>query len=217
MTYLITFFEGVLSFLSPCMLPLLPVYLSFFAGKAEKGRAKPARIFAFILGFTLTFVVLGLLFSALGAFLARWQGAVNLICGALMVLFGLNILELVRLPGFRGGGPRVEVYDTLSAFLFGLVYPLNLTPCVGVFLGAALALAASSGSAMQGAAMLLLYALGLGLPFALSAFIMSHLDALFRTVKEHYALVNRVSGLLLILAGVLTACGLLNRWMSLFA
>ena len=217
MIYLFTFLEGVLSFLSPCMLPLLPVYLSFFAGNADQGKAKPARILAFILGFTLTFLVLGLLFSALGAFLARWQTAVNLACGVLMVLFGLSCLDVFHLPYLRTGGVRVKVYDTLSAFLFGLVYPLNLTPCVGVFLGAALAMAASAGSTARGTALLLLYALGLGLPFALSAFIMSHLDALFRAVKEHYKIVNDVSGILLILAGMLTACGLLNRWMGLFA
>lgn len=215
MTVLITFLEGVLSFLSPCMLPLLPVYLSYFAG-GGRGRARGGRILAFIAGFTLSFMVLGLLFSALGALLARHQTLVNLLCGALMILFGLSFLDVVRLPQPRGG-KQVAVYDVFSAFVFGLIYPINLTPCVGAFLGAALALAASSGSAGRGALLLFVYSLGLGLPFALSAYLAGRLDSFFKAVKAHYDVVNRVSGALLILAGILTATGVMGRWMSLFA
>ena len=217
MTYLITFLEGILSFLSPCMLPLLPVYLSYFAGNADKHDGKGSRIPAFILGFTLSFMVLGLLFSALGAMLARYQTVVNLVCGALMLLFGLSCLDVIRLPRVFSGAKQVRVVDSLSAFLFGIVYPLNLTPCVGAFLGSALALATASGSAAKGALLLLVYSLGLGIPFVLSAYLISRLNSFFTAVKSHYAVVNRVSGALLIVAGLLTASGLMSRWMSLFA
>lgn len=216
MTYFITFLEGVLSFLSPCMLPLLPVYLSYFAGNADK-EGKGSRIPAFLLGFTLSFMVLGLLFSALGTALARHQAVVNLVCGVVMILFGLSCLNVIHLPQIFSGTREVQVVDSLSAFLFGIVYPLNLTPCVGAFLGSALALATASGSAAKGALLLLVYSFGLGMPFVLSAHIISHLDSFFTVVKSHYAVVNRVSGGLLIIAGLLTASGLLGRWMRFFA
>ena len=217
MTYFITFLEGILSFLSPCMLPLLPVYLSYFAGTADKNEGRGSRIPAFILGFTLSFMGLGLLFSALGAVLAQRRNVVNLVCGAVMIVFGLSCSEVIRLPQIFCGARQIQVVDSLSAFLFGLVYPLNLTPCIGAFLGSALALATASGSAAKGALLLLVYSLGLGIPFVLSAHIISHLDSFFTAVKSHYTVVNRVSGGLLIVAGLLTASGLLSRWMSFFA
>ena len=217
MIYLITFLEGVLSFLSPCMLPLLPVYLSYFAGNTGKTRSNSSRIPSFILGFTLSFLVLGLLFSALGTALARYQTAVNIVCGAVMVLFALSCLDVIHLPRAFSGARQVKAVNSLSAFVFGLVYPLNLTPCVGAFLGSALALAAASGNMAKGALLLLFYSFGLGIPFALSAHIISHLDSFFTAVKSHYAVVNCVSGALLAIAGLLTATGMMGRWMSFFA
>ena len=198
------------------MLPLPPVYLSYFAGGGE-GRGRGGRILAFICGFTLSFMVLGLTLSALGALLSARQRLVDLVCGALMALFGLNILGVVRLPQPRVGGKQIAVYDVFSAFVFGLIYPINLTPCVGAFLGSALALAASSGGAARGALLLLVYSLGLGIPFALSALLMGRLDVFFKAVKEHYDVVERISGGLLILAGILTAAGVMGRWMRLFS
>ena len=216
MRYVLTFLEGVLSFLSPCMLPLLPVYLSFFAGGADRRKAKFLRIAAFIAGFTLSFMGLGLLFSALGAFLARWQRAVEIAGGAFMIAAGLSFLDVIPLPFFRGVSGKYPVTGVLSAFCFGLLYPLELTPCVGAFLGSALALAAVSGSALQGILLLFVYAMGLGIPFLLSALIMSHLDALFAGVKSHYAVINRICGGLLIVMGLLMALGWFGRWMRLF-
>jgi len=213
MTYLITFLEGLLSFLSPCLLPMLPVYLSYFAGRGEEGRAI-WRILAFVLGFTLSFMVLGLAMSALGGLLSRHRRWVELVCGALMILFGLSCLELLPLRLPSAGGGRFPVGSAASAFLFGLIYPVNLTPCVGAFLGSALALAASSASAGRGAMLLLVYSLGLGLPFVLSGLIMSRLEQLFAKIKSRYAVVKGISGGLLILAGILTAAGLMSRLMT---
>lgn len=216
MRWLLTFLEGILSFLSPCMLPLLPVYLSFFAGGADRREAKISRIAAFIAGFTLSFMGLGLLFSALGAFLSRWQRAVEIAGGAFMIAAGLSFFDVVPLPFFRGVSGKHSVTGVLSAFCFGLIYPLELTPCVGAFLGSALALAAASGSVLQGTLLLSVYAMGLGIPFLLSALVMSHLDALFAGIKSHYALVNRICGGLLIGMGLVMAFGWFGRWMRLF-
>ncbi len=219
MLYLITFLEGILSFLSPCLLPLLPVYLSYFAGNQEENqkRGQLARILAFIAGFTLSFMVLGLAFSMLGAVVSRPQSLVNLICGGAMVFFGLVYLNVLPVTVFGTGPRKMKVYDLVSSFLFGLLYPINLTPCVGAFLGSALALAATTGSVGQGVLLLAVYSLGLGIPFLLSALIMSHLTVFFSRVKAHYAVIDRVSGGLLIVMGVLVMTGLFQRLLSLIS
>ena len=215
MVYLITFLEGILSFLSPCMLPMLPVYLSFFAGRSEGRQTQIGRILAFILGFTLCFLLLGTGFAALGGLLNRYRSVVNLICGGMMAAFGLSFLDIVPLPFFKGVSARVRITGVLSAFLFGVIYSLSLTPCVGAFLGSALLLATTSGSMGQGALMLLVYSLGMGIPFLLSALLASHLDVLFSGIKAHYSLLNRICGGFLIAVGLLTAFGWMNALISL--
>lgn len=216
MTYAITFLEGIFSFLSPCMLPMLPVYLSYFAAGGERGwRGQMARILAFMLGFTLTFLLLGLLFSTLGQFFARWRTAVNLVCGLVMILFGLSAAGVIRLPLAGGAVQGRTAAGLASAFVFGVVYSVNLTPCVGVFLGSALLLAASAGSTTKGAALLLLYSLGLGVPFLLSALLAGRLDELFRGIKRHYDIFNRICGGFLIAVGALIACGGMDTLIAL--
>lgn len=186
MTYLITFLEGIFSFLSPCMLPMLPVYLSYFAGNADRRKEKVLRILAFILGFTLSFLALGIFFSVLGRVLTRYQTIVNVICGIIMILFGFSFLDVVHLPMFKGVSKRVEITGIASALLFGIIYSINLTPCVGAFLGSALLLATTAGNVAKGILLLLVYSMGLGIPFLLSALFVSHLGAVFSGIKTHY-------------------------------
>lgn len=133
MNYLITFLEGIISFISPCMLPLLPVYISYFAGKADKKGHMLLRAVFFVLGFTFTFSLLGLFSGALGALLAEHQRAVNLITGLIVIVFGLSYLDVIKLPFFKGMEGGREISSVFSAFLFGIVYSVSLTPCVGCF------------------------------------------------------------------------------------
>ena len=155
MQYLITFLEGLISFISPCMLPMLPLYVSYFAG-GEKNRTRTAvRAAAFVLGFTVTFMLLGLFAGSLGVVLNRYRTAVNIVTGALVILFGLSYLEVIRLPFFTGMKRMGQVKSVSGAFLFGLIYSVSLTPCVGAFLGSALMLASSAGSAGMGVLLLL--------------------------------------------------------------
>ena len=217
MQYLITFLEGIISFLSPCMLPMLPIYLSYFAGDADRREKTFFRALCFVLGFTLVFSLLGLFAGTLGSFLVRYRTAVNLVTGVIVILFGLGYLEVFRLPFFSGMQSGRKVTGAFSAFLFGVVYSVSLTPCVGAFLGSALMLASASGTAMQGLLLLLVYSLGLGVPFLLSAVLIGRLGTLFTKIKQHYRSINLVCGIFLIVVGIAMAFGWMNRLLALFS
>ncbi len=217
MQYLITFLEGVISFVSPCMLPMLPLYVSYFAGGADKKRKTLLNAAAFILGFTVVFTSLGLFAGSLGMLLARYRTAVNIVCGAVVVLFGLSYLEVFRLPFLKGMSGSHKVTGFLSAFVFGVVYSVSLTPCVGAFLGSALMLASASGTALKGTLLLLVYSMGLGVPFFIAAALLDKLSGALKFIKSHYKIINRVCGGFLIAVGVAMMFGLLNSVMSLFS
>ena len=216
MQYLITFLEGVISFISPCMLPMLPLYISYFAGEAGR-RHTLARAAVFVAGFTAVFTAMGLFAGTLGSFLLRWQRTVDIVAGLVVMLLGLSYLEIIPLPFFRGVQGQRKITGVFSALVFGMVYSVSLTPCVGAFLGSALMLASSAGGAARGALLLLPYSLGLGVPFLLSAALLSQLSAAFNWIKRHYRVINLVSGGFLVVMGLLMALGLMNRFLSLFA
>lgn len=221
MSYLITFIEGIISFISPCMLPMLPVYISYFAGhNSEEEGKRPktvARVLAFVLGFTLVFTALGVFAGTLGRLLSTYQRWVNLVCGIIVILFGLSYLDVLRIPFFKGMQGQHKVTGILSAFVFGAIYSISLTPCVGAFLGSALMLASSAGSALKGATLLLVYSLGLGIPFILSAILLDKLASAFNWIKRHYKIINLVCGIALIIVGILMALGYLNALFALFS
>lgn len=217
MRYLITFLEGIVSFLSPCMLPMLPIYISYFAAGEERRGRTLARSAAFVLGFTAVFTALGLGAGTLGVLLSRYQRWVDLVCGLIVIALGLGYLEVIPLPFFQGVQGRRQIGGILSAFLFGMVYSVSLTPCVGAFLGSALMLASTSGGALTGCLLLLAYSLGLGIPFLLSAVLIDQLKGAFAFVKAHYKQLNLICGGFLILVGLLMAFGWLGKLMALFS
>lgn len=217
MQYLITFLEGVISFISPCMLPMLPIYISYFAGGgASRGRVA-VRAGMFVLGFTAVFSALGLFAGTLGGFLAEYRMWVDIVCGALVVLFGLSYLEVIRLPFFKGMSGGREIKGAFSALVFGMVYSVSLTPCVGAFLGSALMLASSAGGAIKGLSLLAVYSLGLGVPFFVSALLIGKLNSAFGFIKAHYRVINIVCGAFLILVGLAMAFGLMDPLLALFS
>ena len=219
MQYFITFTEGVISFISPCMLPMLPLYLSYFAAGLEKEQKHKTilRAAAFTLGFSLLFSLMGLFAGTIGSFLTKYQLALNIVSGVIVILFGLSYLEVFRLPFLKGMQSQQKITGVFSAFLFGMIYSVSLTPCVGAFLGSALMLASTQGSALKGVMLLIAYSLGLGLPFLLSALLLEKLSAAFDFIKKHYKIINLVCGCFLILMGILMATGLMNRFLALFS
>lgn len=219
MQYLISFLEGIITFISPCLLPMLPIYVSYFAGGGERSTKKTLLgASGFVLGFTVVFVAMGALAGTVGSFLTRYQTTVNVISGLIVILFGLNFMGVVKLNLFQGQmNTEVTPNGFFSSVLFGLIFSLGWTPCVGAFLGSALILASQQGHVLEGMGMLLAYSAGLGIPFMVSALLIDKLKSAFNWIKSHYTLVNRVSGGLLIFVGVLMATGTLGRllnWLS---
>ena len=217
MEFVITFLEGFISFISPCMLPMLPLYISYFAGGADKKHKVFLRAFSFILGFTVVFSLLGLFAGTLGAFLKEYKTVVNIVGGLLIVVFGLSYLEVIKLPFFKGMQSGRTANTVVSAFLFGIIYSVSLTPCIGAFLGSALALAGTSGTAVKGVLVLVTYSLGLGAPFLLSALLIEKLNTAFTFITKHYRVINIVCGCFLILVGILMACGLMDAITAVFS
>ena len=219
MQYVISFLEGIITFISPCLLPMLPIYISYFAGGGERTTQKTLRgALGFVLGFTIVFVAMGALAGTVGSFLKKYQTAVNIVSGLIVIIFGLNFLGVLKLNLFRGGGQMsISPNGFFSSVLFGIIFSVGWTPCVGAFLGSALMLASQQGHVLEGMLMLLVYSLGLGIPFLVSALLIDKLKSAFNWIKSHYDLVNKISGALLICVGVLMATGTLGRfltWMS---
>ena len=217
MQYLITFLEGIISFISPCMLPMLPIYISYFAGGGDKKKNTFLNAISFVLGFTLVFTALGLFAGSLGTFLSDYQTVVNIVSGALVIVFGLSYLEIIKIPFFKGVNSKIEIKGVVSAFLFGVIYSISLTPCVGAFLGSALMLASSAGGAVKGILLLLVYSLGLGIPFVFSAVLIDGLKGAISFIKRHYRVINIVCGVFLIIIGIFMMTGYMNLILSIFS
>ena len=218
MLYFISFLEGIITFISPCLLPLLPVYISYFAGGNPDKDTKNAAWSAsgFVLGFTVVFVTLGAFAGLLGRFLRRYQIVVNIVTGAVVVVFGLHYLGVLKIELLNKArlSRKGNMKGFFSAVLFGIVFSISWTPCVGAFLGSALMLASREGSAVQGILMLMCYSLGLGIPFLLSAVLIEKLKTAFDWIKKHYSAINIVSGVFLVAIGILMMTGFIGKFIS---
>ena len=220
MQYVIAFLEGIITFISPCLLPMLPIYISYFAGGGERSTGKTLKgALGFVFGFTVVFVALGALAGTVGSFLREYQTAVNVVSGLIVIFFGLNFLGVFKLNLFRGSRYSVNTdhMGFFSALLFGIIFSVGWTPCVGAFLGSALMLASQQAHVIEGMLMLLAYSLGLGIPFVLSAVLIDYLKTAFNWIKKNYRVINTVSGGLLVLIGILMATGTLGRLLNLLS
>ena len=220
MQYLISFLEGIITFISPCLLPMLPIYISYFAGGNTKNTKKTLTgAFGFVLGFTEVFVSLGALAGTLGGFLKQHQTMVNLISGLIVIIFGLNYLGLLKINIFNGNRRNFNTgnLNFFTCLLFGIIFSIGWTPCVGAFLGSALMLASQQGKVLTGMLMLLAYSLGLGIPFILSAILIQKLKSTFDFIKRNYKVINSISGIFLVLVGIMMATGTLGRLLAVLS
>ena len=220
MQYLLLFLEGVITFISPCLLPMLPIYLSFFAAGDTDRRRTLRNALGFVLGFTIGFIIMGAFMGIMGKLVREYQTVLNIVTGAVVILFGLNFMGVLKI-GFlnRASQQDANVKDLnfFSSMLFGIVFSIGWTPCVGAFLGSALLLASQGGSLLQGIVMLLAFSLGLGIPFVVSALLVDRLKGAFDFIKRHYRVINLVSGLVLVIVGILMATGYMGYWLSLLS
>ena len=245
--YLLVLLEGFITFVSPCFLPMLPVYLLYFAGSGQAAlsaaggtvaeaksaavsrRAVLASAAVFVLGFTLVFTAMGAFAGLLGGLLEKYHFWLHIVTGAVMVLFGLNHIGVLRI-GFLNRhnhshdehehehGHKQSRRGLWASFLLGMVFSVSWTPCMGTFLTASLMLAAQEASVLQGMLMLLCYSLGLGVPFILSGLIIDRLQTAFSFFKKHQKVISLLSGLFLILLGILTMTGvmeMLHDWIGI--
>ena len=218
MQYFISFLEGILTFISPCLLPMLPIYVSYFAGGEESTLKRTLKnALGFVGGFTVVFVCLGALAGTLGALVSRYRVVLDIVTGLVVVFFGLHFLGLFQLRMFRGinRSRGDKPLGFFSSLVFGMIFSVGWTPCVGAFLGSALMLASQQGKTLVGVMMLLCYSLGLGIPFVISALAIDKLKGAFGWIKKHYRIVNIVCGIVLIIVGIAMMTGLLGKLLAL--
>lgn len=220
---------GLLSFLSPCVLPLIPAYLSFMTGlttaELESGSVSWRRTVVpallFVAGFSLVFVSLGASASVIGQYLVQYRAVIEKVAGLAVIAFGVLMLGIIRVPWLYSEA-RVDLGKARSfgrgaAFVMGMAFAAGWTPCVGPILGSILALAGSSGDVGQGALLLLAYSAGLGVPFVMVALLFAQLKPLMRWLNRHSLVINRVAGSLLIVVGALIFTGqlsVLGAWLT---
>lgn len=208
MEYVLTFLEGIMTFISPCILPLLPIYISYFAGQSgiekEKNNRAIINSIGFVIGFTIVFVLLGAFASTLGTVLNDYKGIISVIFGVLIIIFGLQFMEIIKIP-FLNRTNKMDIklnnINFLKSILFGIVFSIGWTPCVGAFLGSALMIVATQGEIVKGILLLLLYSIGLGIPFIISAVLIEKPKGAFSFIKNHYKVVNIISGIILLIMG----------------
>jgi len=221
MEALLVFVEGFLAFISPCILPMVPVYLVYLAGKKtdDNNRALILNTLGFILGFTLIFVAMGATASTIGSLLASHRLFVQQISGVIIIVFGLHYMGVLKI-GFlnreRRFTAKTENLNMLSSLIFGMAFSLGWTPCIGPLLGAALTKAANMNTIWEGMLLLFIFSMGLGVPFFLSAVAMEKLKTVFDFMKRHFRAITFISGLLLIIVGVAFLFNIFGYWAALF-
>lgn len=218
-------FAGLLSFLSPCVLPLVPPYLCYLAGTSVSELAKAGEIDSglrrhallaalfFVLGFSTVFVALGAGASLIGAILRAYSHILSQVAGVVIIIMGLHFLGIARL-GFLSQEARLEVdkpAGPVGAFVMGLAFAFGWTPCIGPVLAGVLAVAGSEGSVMRGAGLLAVYSAGLGVPFLLAAFAMGPFLRFLQRFRQHIGKVEKTMGALLVVTGIAFLTGSMSQ------
>ena len=205
MDFIIIFIEGIASFLSPCVLPMLPMYVSYFAGQDKDLKKTIINSLGFVLGFTIIFVLLGIFASTLGKVITANSKYINIIFGIIIIIFGMHymgILNIKILNKSKGIKKNSDKLSFFSAIIFGMIFSVCWTPCVGVFLSSALMMSATSENILKGGFMLFIYSIGLGIPFILTSIFLERLKNTFDCIKKHYNMINKIAGIILIFSGI---------------
>jgi cytochrome c-type biogenesis protein len=217
---LLLFLEGVLTFVSPCILPMFPVFLMYLSDESRlKGKSLIMNLLGFILGFTIVFVTLGATATAIGSILSTNRLLLQRIGGIIIILFGLNMAGFIHIRFLnRQSGLKMkrEGSGFTSSLIFGIVFSFGWSPCLGTFLGSALILASDASTMLLGMFYLLVFSLGLGLPFFITGVLFSKFESSFNFIKKHYGIITKISGIFLVLIGLLMLLNLFGYYQRLF-
>lgn len=205
MEYLITFIEGIASFISPCILPVIPIYISYFGAGNKNSKKAIINSIGFIGGFSLIFILLGIFASTLGKIVHTYVNYINIVLGLFLIIIGLNYMGLIfikLLNKTKGIKQNNKDLNIISSIIFGVMFSLSWTPCVGAFLSSALILASTTGSILKGTILLSLYSLGLAIPFIITTIFIEKIKKTFDFIKKHYNIINKIAGSILVLSGL---------------
>ena len=226
MDYVLTFIEGVASFISPCMLPMIPIYLSYFIGenngistrdnneednneednkKNKINKNVVINSIGFVIGFTALFIILGVFANSIGNILTKYVKYIKIIFGILIIIFGLNYMEILKINFFNRTNMKSinkNNFNFFKSILFGILFSCSWTPCIGTFLSSALLLVAQTESMIKGIVLMFIYSIGIGIPFIISAIFIDKLKNVFNFIKSHYNVIKKISGIILIIAGI---------------
>lgn len=220
---LVALIAGIVSFLSPCVLPIVPPYLAYMSGvslgdmsnvAASRRKAVIAALF-FVMGLSTVFLILGFTASIFGAFFLQNQMLFAQVSGVVIIVFGLHFLGLFRIP-FLDQEARLDAGDkggsSFGAYVLGLAFAFGWTPCIGPQLGAILSLAASEASVSKGTLLLGIYAAGLGIPFLLAAMFITRAMGVMNRIKRHMKTIERAMGVLLVVVGIAMLTGAFSNF-----
>lgn len=206
MDYIFTFIEGIASFISPCVLPMLPIYISYFIGEDNKKTSKAVKnSIGFVLGFTIVFIFLSIFASKVGGIISNNIKYFKIIFGIIIILFGLNYIGLINikfLNKISSKNSKIKDLNFIKSIFFGMLFSISWTPCIGTFLASALLLVAKNQDMIKGIILILLYSIGLGIPFIISAVLLEKLKDVFNFIKKHYDIIKKISGIILIIMGI---------------
>ena len=206
MEFLFTFIEGIASFISPCLLPMIPIYISYFAGKEDRKISKTLiNAIGFVLGFTTIFIVLAVFASKLGIIISENIKYIKIVFGIVIIILGLNYMEVFNIKFLNrtnAKNTKIKNLNFIKSFVFGILFSISWTPCIGTFLSSALLMVAKQQEIGKGLLLMLVYSIGLGIPFIISAVLIEKLKELFNFIKKNYNIVKGFSGIILILMGI---------------
>ena len=206
MEFLFTFLEGIASFISPCVLPMLPIYISYFAGKEDSKTSRALlNSIGFVIGNTIIFILFAIIASYAGALALGIQKYIKILFGVVIIILGLNymgILKIKFLNKEKRIKKKIDDFTFFKTILFGMMFSISWTPCIGSFLGSALLLIANKQNILQGILLMLVYSIGFGIPFIISAVLIEKLKNFYNLIKKNYKIIKIISGVLLIVMGV---------------
>ena len=206
MEFLFTFLEGIASFISPCVLPMLPIYISYFAGKEDSKTSRALlNSIGFVIGNTIIFILFAIIASYAGALALGIQKYIKILFGVVIIILGLNYMGILKIKFLNKEirvKKKIDDFTFFKTILFGMMFSISWTPCIGSFLGSALLLIANKQNILQGILLMLVYSIGFGIPFIISAVLIEKLKNFYNLIKKNYKIIKIISGVLLIVMGV---------------